>query len=233
MLTTTVLALKKPDAASGDQRSDLYNAVRDNADIIESKVGKATIIATEEAASTTSYALLTTPDQVTGLVVPAKSYLEIVYSARWGHKDADIDWTASTDPKAAIFIGTNQLQALAYNSGTPSVAAAEATLDVAVGNAGLTGDAFWPLSSAPHGLASGLEGGAGGTIALPTTGLALAHNPNIGAGNETAPPLQTGACRIQVPAGTYDISVRFKLSAGTGSLKVKDRFLYARVVQHG
>lgn len=37
-LITTRLGLKKPDAASGDTRADLYNAVRDNADIAESGV---------------------------------------------------------------------------------------------------------------------------------------------------------------------------------------------------
>lgn len=35
MLTTTIFGFKKPDAASGDQRVDLYNATRDNSDLLE------------------------------------------------------------------------------------------------------------------------------------------------------------------------------------------------------
>lgn len=40
MPLTTTLGFKKPDAASGDHRSDLYNAIRDNADLANTLISQ-------------------------------------------------------------------------------------------------------------------------------------------------------------------------------------------------
>lgn len=109
------------------------------------------IIATSESRTNVAYGTLTTPDQVTSVVLPTDGLLLIGYQARWQN-------SVSGNGRAAIFIGANQLK-VAQASGAPLVQEAQ-------GPSGTGADT--PLSSTGQGLI-GL-GGAGGSTADVTTG---------------------------------------------------------------
>lgn len=72
------------------------------------------IIATSEARTSTSYGTHTTPDQVTGIVVPSDGLLFIHYSATWQE-------SVSGAARAAIFIGSNQLKYVDGSGAAPVV----------------------------------------------------------------------------------------------------------------
>src|SRR4051812_48257416 len=73
------------------------------------------IIATEESRSNTSYGTLTTPDQVSNVVVPVNGLLFVAFTALWKE-------SVLKAGRAAIFIGANQLQ-FPINSGPIAQAA--------------------------------------------------------------------------------------------------------------
>lgn len=79
-LTTTKLGLQKPDAASGDTRADLYNAIRNNADTLETLFGKygyAEVLTTEVTATAATAADLATVGPSVTLVVPTNGLVAI------------------------------------------------------------------------------------------------------------------------------------------------------------
>jgi hypothetical protein len=156
------------------------------------------IIATEESRTNVAYGMLTTPDRVSGIVLPTDGLIFVGYHALWKES---VDNAA----RAALFIGSNQLK-VAVENGAPT--AQEAALNAS------SGVGFYvPLASAPV----GLLGVAGGALtvnsSLVTTGLAVVDGLANG-----------GVCAIWAAAGTYDVSVQFK--ASSGSVTAKDRKLW-------
>src|SRR5579859_6503047 len=114
-------------------------------------------------------------------------------------------WQASiaAASSAAIFLGANQVQAATSGTGT--------TVQAAAG----TGTTLNALTSTPFGLSEVATGVSGSDI---TTGQVLGSLSNVSAGPTT----------IFANAGTYTVSVRFKVSSG--NLNVVNRRLYVAAI---
>lgn len=180
------------------------------------------IIATTESRTNVAYGTLTTPDQVSGIVLPTDGLIMVFFQAMWQESVANA-------ARAAIFVGANQLQAqLPSNLAPVTVAAAR--------DSGSSPNFDTPLHSTPAGLVSYTT--SGGASADVTTGQI------VGALNGTAPKEDSGAglipgatgpiggpCYIFAAAGTYDISVKFKSSSG--SVTAKNRKLWVRALSFG
>lgn len=157
------------------------------------------MIATAETRANSTYGTLTTPDQVSNVVLPANGLIVVLYQATWQE-------SAPIVARAAIFLGNNQLK----NAGT--VNAAPVT-EEAVGVCNATGNIDRALSTNGYGLTSDPSNATAYTGDV-TTGQAVAVQGGGGA----------GPVFIFAAAGTYDVSVRFK--ATSGSVTVKNRKLW-------
>lgn len=156
------------------------------------------IIATSESRTNTAYGTLTTPDQVAGVVVPANALLAVYYHATW-------EQSASTAARAAIFLGSNQLKIAS--------AAGPAVQEASIGG---TTSPDVVMGSFGGGLISMTAGFYTGDV---TTGQV------VGGLWATQSP---GFAMIFAAAGTYTVSVQFKASAG--SVTVKNRKLFVSTV---
>ena len=188
--------------------------------------GKSIISATETSTSA-GYGLLTTPDVVRSVVLPTDGLLKIWYQALW-----KTDSPGSGNARASIFIGSNQLK-VGENDGAPKTQAATSF-----------GDKYRNLHTSPAGLI-GFDASTTDTTDV-TTGqvvgsLAVAWSVEIGGSVRTVGSGAwgaTSAAGANVPfggpvyifaaAGTYDISVQFKTSAGT--ISVKNRKLWVQSI---
>lgn len=178
--------------------------------------GKSVISASGTRTNTAFGALDNGPDVVRGIVLPTDGLIAVSYKATWQESVSGAGF-------AAIFLGANQLQALTSAggnglqcartaAGSPNIdriltssmvglvtagqAAGNAAADVTTGQvAGLIGDTL----GVTYGIGSfGVRSGDDG----------------LGAG---------GVVLIEAAAGTYDVSVQFKSSSG--SVTVKNRRL--------
>lgn len=171
-----------------------------------------TVIAGAEARTSTSFGTLTTPDQVSNVVLPTDGLIFVVYSALWKESVAD---TA----RAAIFIGGTQLFV--------PVASGSAQLEAARTGAGAAG-AYAPLVSFPGGLLSStpVDGVTDSTFV--TSGQAVAVGSSATryeAGVSLAGPSGGGGiCVVEAAAGTYNVSVQFRATGGA-TVTVKNRAL--------
>jgi hypothetical protein len=131
------------------------------------------VIATSEARTNVAYGTLTTPDQVSSIVLPTDGVICVLFQATWQESVADTG-------RAAIFIGANQLK-----------------------------------------VASDIKTGQAIGVTLTTVGNL---NQEINGTNKTLADSQVGGpCSIFAAAGTYVVSVQFKSSSG--SVTVKNRRL--------
>jgi hypothetical protein len=153
-----------------------------------------TIIATEEARTDTAYGLMTTPDRVSGIVLPTDGVLLVTYHAMWKN-------SVGSAGRAAVFLGANQAKYGASNGGAPAVA--EATGHGATGYDWLATVSTGPVLGTVNS-ANAVTGGI-------TTGMSM-----------------IGTAALFAAAGTYDVSVQFK--ATSGSVTVKERRLYVAAV---
>lgn len=157
------------------------------------------IIATSEARTSGSYGLLATPDRVQNVVVSTGSLLFILFSAM-------VSCDGVSGGRAAIFIGANQLK-------TPVSSGAPAVDEAAFGNA--AADFDW-LTSCSTGLTNGDATGAATSV---TTGMTVAMTSPGSSHYGTL-------CVVRgLAAGTYDVSVQYKIISGT-TLSAKERELY-------
>ncbi len=166
-------------------------------------------IATEQSTTSTSYTELTTPDEITSVVVPAGGLLRVRYLALWKLTGA------SNAGAAAIFIGSNQVKESGEN-------AAPVVSEAPLFN---TGDNYGPLftgseeSSALSTLIAGVSTASDSSFV--TTGM-------VGAASTRG---YWSAVDIYVAPGTYDISIRFKVNATSGgTLYVKERQLWVESI---
>jgi len=177
-----------------------YNALEDRVIQVAGYRGKS-IIATEEARTNVAYGLLTTPDQVSGIVMPTDGLICVAYRANWKNSVASAG-------RAAVFLGANQLQK------TPQTTAAP-TVQEASGNG--SANVYRPLVSDPRWGLSQSDSSTAYTGDV-TTGQ-LMQGYNFSEGGQAG-----GAMLIFAAAGTYDVSVQFKSSSG--SVTVKERKLW-------
>lgn len=163
------------------------------------------IIATEEGRTNTAYGKMTTPDQVSNVVLPTDGLILVAYQAMWKES---VDGAA----RAAIFFGANQLVYAPNNS--LSLVVAEAPCQ---GNANV----YSPLATGPAGLIGAV---AADTNAYPgdtTTGQLIGTTTTSSSFN-----LFGGPCHAFAAAGTYDISVQFKASSGTVTAKERKLWVW-------
>jgi hypothetical protein len=187
----------------------------------------------EETRANPAYGVLSTPDQVTNVVLATNGKLRIGYSALWRE-------SVLNAARAAIFIGANQLQIRSGNATAPKTSAA------AIPNiGGNTAQVTCILLSTPAGLYSHGDSGVLAPMreTNPPNGQALGESP----GGANAPKQPTfefngvtetsgfdgttysifpwgGVCEVFAAAGTYTVSVQFK--ASTGTVFVKERHLW-------
>lgn len=174
------------------------------------------IIATEQSTTSASFTTLATPDQVDNIVLPSDGLIFVMYSALC--KETSVNGTL----RAAIFVGNNQLQA-PQASGAPVTLAARTSAPV--------NGAYFPVVSAPFGLACVAPADGVTNSTNISTGQAIALGQGAGVGFEanstpiTGPAGAGGHCSIWAAAGTYTISVRFRC-AGGGAAYAKERKLW-------
>jgi hypothetical protein len=168
------------------------------------------IVATEESRTNTAYGTLTTPDQVASVVLPTDGLLFIAYQAMWKE-------SVNAAASAALFIGSNQLKIATDNSDVPTVQATVIGGDVDAGT-------YKALSSYGGGLVSistALSGDTAYTGDV-TTGQSVGvyrTQDSVGYAQQA-----WGVCTAFAAAGTYTVSVQFKSSSG--SVTVKNRKLW-------
>lgn len=167
-------------------------------------VGKS-IVATSETRTSSSYGLLTTPDRVQNVVLPTDGHIEVAYHAQWSQSTA-------VAANAAIFIGATQLQL-----GNASGGGTNPNQEAVTGTGTSNGIDHW-LTTYELGLISDVSAGAAHPAAPVTTGMV------VGSGGSG----RGGIVRVFAAAGTYDVSVQFKTTSGT--LTVKNRKLWVRAI---
>jgi hypothetical protein len=183
-------------------------------------------IATSESRTNIAYGTLTTPDQVTGIVLPSNGLIAVWYQAMWQCSVA-----VANTAQAAIFVGSNQLQV--QDSITNGPSAQSARLGSGAANVNQA------LFSLPIGLASNANASA--TAGDITTGQAVGFGATTGGGSAgfftgngansgsiAASSASGGPCWIFAAAGTYTISVQFK--ASSGSVTASNRKLWVQAL---
>ncbi|HEX2070886.1 MAG TPA: hypothetical protein VHF90_04470 [Thermoleophilaceae bacterium] len=159
-----------------------------------------TIIAGEESRSSTAFGLLSTPDQVTNIDVPTNGKLRISYLAAWKGD------TENASITAAIFLGSDQLMsASAFHAGLVTPSEGSASIGIFHGK-------YSPLRTSADGLTVQHVSVVTTFSGYPTTGVIVSQ------------------LEAFVATGTYTVSVQFKASAG--SVSVKDRRLWVEAVAY-
>lgn len=168
-----------------------------------------TIIATTESRTNVAYGTLTTPDQVTGIVLPTDGLITVAYQATWQE-------SVNSAASAAVFVGANQLAGAMVNAAAPSTAGVSVA-SIGCGTAAIDK----PLASYSGGLISS-QGFVSATVygGDVTTGQIVGQNIL----NTTTVVPFGGTLTIFAAAGTYTISVQFKSTSG--SVTVKNRRLW-------
>lgn len=175
------------------------------------------IIATSESRTNTAYGLMTTPDRVQNVVLPADGLIVVAYQATWQE-------TVAGAARAALFIGANQLKVA--TEGQPAAITEAAT----TGSGGATSQDKTLGSCAIGLVSSGGDYSTGDVTTGQVVGFATqAATTNIEfSGITRATPSaavpMAGPCYIFASAGTYDVSVQFK--ASSGSVSAKNRKLW-------
>jgi hypothetical protein len=160
------------------------------------------IIAATESRTNVAYGTMTTPDQVTGIVLPTDGLIFIAFQGTWQN-------SVASAAGAAIFLGANEVKA-----STTGFAAPQTLINTGVGPTGTGSDAS--LSSFPLGLISSNSTSYSGDV---TTGQIVGIY-----GTTHLAVAEGGPCAIFAAAGTYTVSVQFK--ASSGSVTVKNRKLW-------
>lgn len=204
--------------------------VNDITDTIDAQFYRGAVnISAAQSISSPGYATLSTPDEVTGIVLPANGLIRVWYQATWQE-------SIPGDARAAIFIGSSQLQVVGVNEAVATEAAATGGGDNANVN--------FPLSSCPIGLISQAWGGTTGYSGDATTGQAVGNYfaTSVGATAEINGSVVSGIfgsnkvfaggpCDIFAASGTYTVSVQFKTASG--SVTASNRKLWVQALAFG
>ncbi len=162
------------------------------------------IIATEETRNSTSFGLMATPDRVSGITLPTDGLIFVAYQALW---------KTSGQGQAAIFLNSNQVKIRpAYGAGATAPIAGLATTEAEANEY------------------EGLASGGSGLIGSPSAGAGDPQTSDVATGQVVGilggvfPP--GGPACIFAAAGTYDVSVQFKASAGTVTAKERKLWVW-------
>lgn len=181
-----------------------------NTVLIKSGINDSTIvrrgksnIATSESRTNAAYGLLTTPDRVSGIVLPADGLIAIAFQATWQNSVASAG-------RAALFVGANQVKIQRQVGGGPNtVAVQEATGSATINNDNV-------LASTAVGLK-----GVDDTLSQPVD---VTTGQIVSIGGVATATTEGGIFYIFAAAGTYDISIQYK--SATGSVTAKNRKLW-------
>lgn len=163
------------------------------------------IIPTPESRTNAAYGTMPTPDQVAGIVLPTDGLIYVAYQATW---QESVNATA----QASIFVGANQLQIAMTNGVAPTINQAALGVGAAAVDKPLASSSGGLVSSNGLAQASVYSGDA-------TTGQIVGVNSTASATFPIGGPVA-----IFATAGTYTISVQFRVSSG--SVTVKNRKLW-------
>ena len=210
-VTTAKITDANVTAAKLDNTLSQYVGINNGSNVGRGK----SIITTEEGRSNAAYATLTTPDQVSNIVLPTDGLIFVAYQATWKE-------TVSNAATAAIFIGSSQL-ASAHPDAGAAVPNQFCTASLASYGAGV--GRWAPLSSYALGLVS--YSGAGSYSSAHadyagdvTTGQAIGGGIPINIAGAGSPRyVAGGVCQVFAAAGTYTVSVRYAASSGTVTAK--------------
>jgi hypothetical protein len=193
-------------AAAGLTAAQLTTAIQAAAGLNGSgtRRGKC-IVDTAETRTNAAYGTLTTPDQVSNIVLPTDGLLFIAYRARWSE-------TVLGAARAAIFLGSNQLKTPPLSN----IAVDTAPIVQEASVLGATVNKIRPLTTSPQGLTAQASGGNGHYTGDVTTGMSLGFE-------QTGGDQVGGPCVVFAAAGTYNVSVQFK--ASSGDVTARDRRL--------
>lgn len=155
-------------------------------------------IPAEESTTSTSYTTLATPDSVS-VALPAQRMIAVGYNAEWKE-------SVLSAARASVFLGGNQLRG--RGGGFP-----ETSIGIGAGT-------YQALGTQPTGLTcvDSLEDGSG-TVVYNSPASPITTGQVVGGAVRFA-----GICFIHAPAGAYDVSIRYKASSGT--VTVKERKLW-------
>jgi hypothetical protein len=162
-----------------------------------SQIGRGkSIIATNQSTTSAVYTTLTTPDQVAGIVVPTDGVLFVLYHALWAS-------SVGSAANAAVFIGANQLKVEFNNFAVPTLQ--EAT--------------------------SGTNAGVNATLGSSSVGIVSTQNTGVNQSDVTTGQVIGnhdfgGPIAIKVAAGTYTVSVQFKVSSGNVAVQNRNLWVY-------
>jgi hypothetical protein len=147
----------------------------------------ATNIATSQSTVSTTYTTLSTPDQVAGVVLPTNGLIAVWYQATWQE-------SVVGGARAAIFLGANQLKA----GGQAAPGVQECGIGAGGPNVNVPLISFWGGVTTT---------GAGAGSSDVTTGQVVGLSVLSGQ--------LGGPAYIFAAAGTYTVSIQFKVTSGT------------------
>ena len=166
-------------------------------------------IAGSQSTTSTAYTTLATPDQVTGIVLPANGLLVVGYKALMSVAGTDIGFVG-------LFL--NGVQVTTGGSGAP--AAVESSVDGST-NLGHV------VSDSSRGLVAMANTGTASSDV--TTGqLVGAYVSGGGVGSGLAPG--GGLAVMFASAGTYTVSVRYRVSVNTTTVAAQNRHLWVQAL---
>lgn len=205
-MATTASGIYYPGPGERPNGRIQMQALAESVEALAGGQRKGVEIATEQTTTSSAYNLLTTPDQVTGIVLPAKAFIRVTYLAQ-------MYLNAAATANAAIHLGSNIVVPAKSNAATDTSFATMTT----------TLQWRWVTSYVNGMYVENAAGGNGEPINPVTTG-------QIQSVNFTTPATGVGGpCQIVAAPGTYSVNVSFKTSAST--LRVRNRRLYVEVVK--
>ena len=199
----------------------LYGSDGTNWHTIYGSRGAVNISASQTVTSTT-YTTLTTPDQVTGVVMPTNGLIAVWYQAAWQE-------SVVAAARMSLFLGSNQVVAAYEGIATHTVEAGNPS--AASGPNVNSSISTWSLGLAAAEAGSGYTGdvttgqaiGQATPVTQPSPGITSYINGLV---TDLAPC--GGPCYIFAAAGTYTVGVRFK--ASSGSVTASNRKLWVQAI---
>lgn len=165
------------------------------------------IILTEQSTSSTSFVTLSTPDEITGVVVPSNGVIFLLYQAVCKS-------SVKNGGQVTIFLNSTEVKTAAPGFAAPAGVSIQLVSPANI---------FNPISSSPVGGLARVEPltetGYTGDV---TTGQVFGVFPPT---PQTTP---SGPCQIFVNEGTYNVSIKWK--ASSGSVTAKERRLLVGVM---
>jgi hypothetical protein len=195
-----------PQSAANIVSADIANIAAPATTWLSGSRG-ATNIAASQSTSSATYTTLTTPDQVTNVVLPTNGLIMVLYQAMWQE-------TIANTARAQLCLGATQVE-IASNNGGPQIG-------VTIALIGGTANNNTPLSTYSGGLKS-MPSNAHNSTADVTTGQV------VGGYDVTVPATVGGPCYIFAAAGTYTVSVQFAVVSG-GTVTAQQRKLWVQAL---